>query len=186
MKLQSSVPGASSVAVMGFAGYTMEEQRLEGDREHVELAERRWRLCAQMIDSVLWVAASIPVFWALGLWSAGTSGWVEELVHNALFSLVGGAAFLAVNYRLLENKGQTIGKWCVGIAIVGTNGGNLGANHLLIARYLPVWVVTLIPVLGPWLALGDVLAIFGNDRRCVHDYLAGTKVVNINAGTGDS
>jgi hypothetical protein len=47
---------------------------------------------------------------------------------------------------------------------------------LLLKRYLPVQVVGSIPVLGMFASLVDVLFIFRDDRRCVHDLIAGTQV----------
>jgi uncharacterized RDD family membrane protein YckC len=39
--------------------------------------------------------------------------------------------------------------------------------------------VALIPVIGGFLPLVDVLFIFRHDRRCIHDLLAGTNVVKV-------
>ena len=44
-------------------------------------------------------------------------------------------------------------------------------------RYLPFWVVGQVWVIGPILSLANPLFIFREDRRCLHDLLAGTKVV---------
>jgi hypothetical protein len=35
----------------------------------------------------------------------------------------------------------------------------------------------LIPGVGRWMPLIEILFIFGEERRCVHDLIAGTKVV---------
>ena len=36
----------------------------------------------------------------------------------------------------------------------------------------------MIPVLGPLFSLVNVCFIFREDRRCIHDLIAGTQVVN--------
>lgn len=153
----------------------------QDERQVLPLTRRTWRLFAHLIDTVIVLGVSIPAFVLLDLWSATPSGWEEELAHNALIFFIGAFTFIVANYWLLDARGQTIGKWCVDIAIVGVGDGNLGANHILLRRYMPVWLVTLIPVIGPYLALADILPIFGKDRRCVHDYLAGTKVVDVDS-----
>ena len=45
-------------------------------------------------------------------------------------------------------------------------------------RYLPTAVVTQIPLIGSILGITDILFIFGQERRCVHDLIAGTKVID--------
>ena len=49
---------------------------------------------------------------------------------------------------------------------------------LLGLRYVLVMLVMAIPIIGQLLGLADALFIFRSDRRCVHDLLAGTKVVS--------
>ncbi len=44
-------------------------------------------------------------------------------------------------------------------------------------RYLPTQVIVAIPVVGALYALVDALFIFGAEQRCLHDLIAGTKVV---------
>jgi uncharacterized RDD family membrane protein YckC len=76
---------------------------------------------------------------------------------------------------LLITKGQTIGKTWKKIKIVkvgtGENGGFV-TNVLL--RLIVIDVLNLIP----FFIFVDVLLIFGKARRCAHDYIAGTIVVN--------
>jgi uncharacterized RDD family membrane protein YckC len=48
---------------------------------------------------------------------------------------------------------------------------------LILKRYLPISVVSVIPVVGPLLTLIDILFIFRSDRRCVHDLIADTQVL---------
>jgi uncharacterized RDD family membrane protein YckC len=48
---------------------------------------------------------------------------------------------------------------------------------LLGLRYLPVQLITNVPLAGPVLNLVNVLMIFRGDRRCGHDLIAGTRVV---------
>ena len=87
--------------------------------------------------------------------------------------------FMAINSYLLVTKGQTLGKWMLGIRIVdAASNGAATALKLLGLRYVLVMLVQAIPMIGQLLGLIDALFIFRGDRRCVHDLIAGTKVVS--------
>ena len=75
---------------------------------------------------------------------------------------------------LLRREGQTVGKLLLRIRIVDEETdvkGTVFSNIVL--RYFVNWLLTLIP---PYVLIDHVF-IFAKNRRCVHDYLAGTKVV---------
>ena len=42
----------------------------------------------------------------------------------------------------------------------------------------------MIPVIGSFLGLLDVLFIFRQDRRCLHDMVAGTEVISLKSASG--
>ena len=50
---------------------------------------------------------------------------------------------------------------------------------LVLKRYVPLWVVANIPFIGGLFALADSLAIFRDTRKCIHDDIAGTKVIKL-------
>ena len=82
---------------------------------------------------------------------------------------------------LLKKYGQTIGKKLLGISIVTLDGEKPEFWPLILKRYLPLGLVSYTPVVGRFLPTIDALFIFGKDKRCVHDFIAGTMVVNLNA-----
>ena len=111
---------------------------------------------------------------------------LEDVARDPMtqqMSTVGGIAylviFMVINGYLLVTKGQTLGKLALGIRIVdaGSNGAAT-AVKILGLRYVLVMLVGAIPIIGGLLGLIDFLFIFREDRRCVHDLLAGTKVVS--------
>lgn len=55
--------------------------------------------------------------------------------------------------------------------------GDYARSKLVSLRLAPVWIVSMLPIAFNWLLLVDVLCIFGKERRCMHDFVAGTKVV---------
>ncbi len=121
-------------------------------------ASRGSRLLASIVDSacgivlymVLLFTDSMPIF------------------------LLGLAGLAAYQIYLLSNFGQTIGKQMMNIRIVkmdtGENGGfmtNVGMRA----------VVNGIIGIIPFYSLIDILFIFREDRRRIHDMIAGTKVI---------
>lgn len=88
-------------------------------------------------------------------------------------------AFFALHGYLLSRYGQTIGKRILGIAIVTMDNRVPPFFQLITQRYLTQWFAGMIPVIGLLLRLVDVLAIFRPDRRCIHDHLAKTKVIDL-------
>ncbi len=63
------------------------------------------------------------------------------------------------------------------------DGRLLSFGRLIGLRYLPVWLVSVIPVIQLF-GMIDALFIFRRDRRCVHDLIAGTKVVRADVSIG--
>lgn len=88
-------------------------------------------------------------------------------------------AFLALHGYLLSRYGQTLGKRMLGIAIVTLDNRVPDFFPLIIQRYLTQWVAGQVPVVGVLLRLVDVIFIFRPDRRCIHDHLAKTKVIDL-------
>jgi uncharacterized RDD family membrane protein YckC len=72
-----------------------------------------------------------------------------------------------------------VGKYLIKTQIVSDSGDLVPFAPLILKRYLPVWVVGQVPYIGPLLLLGNVLAIFRENHKCIHDDLAGTKVIFI-------
>ena len=145
-----------------------------------ELAGRGRRLGAYLIDLII---AGI-VLGVLAVLNLGIS--LEDLARDPMtqqMSTAGGIAylviFMVINGYLLVTKGQTLGKLALGIRIVdAVSNGAATAVKILGLRYVLVMLVGAIPIIGGLLGLIDFLFIFREDRRCVHDLIAGTKVVS--------
>jgi uncharacterized RDD family membrane protein YckC len=82
------------------------------------------------------------------------------------------------NIILLTMRGQTLGKLLLGIQVVrSTTDARAGfLRAVLLRSLLPIFVLFL-PHVGPFLLIADVLLIFRSDRRCLHDFIADTRVV---------
>ncbi len=148
------------------------------DEEAGNLASRGVRLGGAIIDTIISLIVMVPIMHYTGyLQSATLSG--MDLGQQALLGVVGFIVYLVLNGYLLAKRGQTIGKALVGTRIVSVDDERiLPLTKLLALRVVPVSVVSLVPYVGNILGIINVLFIFRDDRRCVHDLIAGTKVVN--------
>lgn len=156
------------------------ESIVEGDLS-LPLAGRGERLLAVIIDTVMILVPSFPVLYLIGYFdSSDNSGdWVrlaaEEVLLIAGFFLL----FAAIHAYPLHKTGQTWGKRLLSIRIVDLAGRKPDLWRLLVLRYLPTDVIGSIPLIGWPITLIDALMIFREDRRCLHDLIAGTRVVAV-------
>jgi len=142
------------------------------------LASRWSRLFAALIDAFIGIIVSVPLIIYYNVFELAMAG--EELGTGLMvfMTLMGIVAFMLIHGYLLKTKGQTIGKLALGIKIVTLDDQLPNFGSLIVKRYLPIWVIQLVPAINI-LALVDVLFIFRSDKRCVHDLIAETKVVRI-------
>ena len=148
------------------------------DIRDVELASRWLRLGGAIIDGIIigvvfWVFA-YAYFWQKAFTGAMTAA--ETLVFAGGAFLV----FLVINGFLLASSGQTVAKRLLGMQIVSVHDGKiLPLGKIVTLRYLPVYIAPYVPVVGQIFGLVNVLFIFGAEKRCIHDYIAGTKVIKL-------
>ena len=121
----------------------------------------------------------VPTMIWLGFFDYIADGSKPPYTLTLMSSLIGFAAFVILHGRFLKTDGQTIGKKLVGIRIVDLNDQILPLQGVIGKRYLPIVIAGLVPLVGQILTLVDVLFIFGSSKRCLHDYIAGTKVIGV-------
>ena len=144
-----------------------------------ELASRWKRLGGALLDSLIAIAVTLPVMMVAGVFEQITQGQQRTIGQRVFFLFFGLAVFLVINGYLLAKRGQTVGKKLVGTRIVtNTVGQILSLGKVFGLRYLPLSVIAQIPIVGSLFCLADILFIFRKDKRCIHDLIAGTKVVN--------
>lgn len=147
-------------------------------RDSTELAGCGLRLGGAIIDSLIALAIIFPVMYATSYFAMVKEGNVSimTIVGMGVFGI---AVFLTLNGYLLAKHGQTIGKRLVKTRIVSIHDDRiLPLAKVISLRYLPLWIVGWIPIVGSVASLVDPLFIFRADKRCVHDHIAGTKVIN--------
>ena len=144
-----------------------------------ELASRWLRLGGAIIDTIFLVIVIVPLMFLFGLGAAFTGqapaggGFGTQL----LGVLIGFGAFVAIQGYFLYSSGQTIAKKLLKMRIVDENGAKPEFGRMLGLRYAVFQFAQLIPLVGFLVGLVNVLFIFRDDRRCLHDLLAGTRVV---------
>ena len=139
----------------------------------------RWlRLFAALIDGIIATIITVPLMMHYGILELAMQGQEPGYQYTVMFTLLGIVAFMLIHGYLLKTKGQTIGKLALGIKIVTLESELPPFGKLISLRYLPIWALQLVPAIN-LLALVDVLFIFRGDKRCVHDLIAGTKVIRI-------
>lgn len=145
------------------------------------LAPRESRLAAAILDSLLTLAVFAPSFGLMFLGGAFEENGPENeayLVAGGLLFLVAALALIVTQLYLLTTHGQSVGKRVMKIRIVRhADGARAGFFTVILARSLLPGVIGAIPFVGSIFTLVNILFIFREDRRCLHDLIAGTKVV---------
>jgi uncharacterized RDD family membrane protein YckC len=152
-----------------------------------EKATRLSRLGAVIVDGLIFTIPFIPsysvalrsmvttrslarnylVFWTA---MAGSGPWfyIASLINLVL---------LAVTIVLVYRNAQTIGKKLLGIKVARTDGSRASLARIFWLRNVVNTVITMVPFVGPLYSLVDICMIFGEQRRCCHDYIADTIVI---------
>ena len=141
------------------------------------LASRWNRLWASMLDSLMIMAVTIPTMYFTGGFDGISEGLSPSISYSLAVSFLAISVFAIINGKLLMNNGQTIGKKLLGIKIVDLEGNLPTVKKQLLTRYATYMIPGQIPIVGQFFVLFNILFIFGKQKRCIHDYIAGTKVV---------
>lgn len=146
---------------------------LPGMADTAQVAERGTRFVAVLLDSLTALPAMI-LFGLSGAWTPAAGGGPPE-PSLAMMGL-GGLYFLGLaiyQLFLLSTRGQTLGKKWMGVKIVKMDGSPPGFVHAFLLRAIVNGLIGIVP----FYSLVDILFIFREDRRCIHDLIASTKVV---------
>jgi uncharacterized RDD family membrane protein YckC len=138
-----------------------------------QLADRGTRLVAVLLDSVV----ALPLV-ILGVVVAVVGKGNDTVVAIGIGVVVLAALALVVyQIVLLSTRGQTLGKRWMKVKIVALDGTNPGFVKAVLLRAFVNGLIGGVPYLGMIYSLVDILMIFREDRRCIHDLIAGTRVV---------
>jgi uncharacterized RDD family membrane protein YckC len=143
------------------------------------LAAPSTRFVAVLLDGVLFLPALV-LFAAAGYALRGKASPDPNLpvmIGGGLYVL----ALAAYQIYLLSTTGQSLGKRWMKIRIVRMDGSAPGFVHAFLLRSIVSGLPRMIPIVGNIFSLVDALFIFRQDRRCIHDLIANTRVIPASA-----
>lgn len=146
--------------------------------EGILLADRSTRLGAAMLDGLIIGAlmyGPMVVGFMLASPAPGSdpNAMLGGIKVGLWFAGVGFVAWLWITIKLLKANGQSIGKKACGIKIVRRDYSPVSVSRVIWLRNVVNTIIGIIPLYG----VIEVLFIFGEARRCVHDHLADTIVI---------
>jgi uncharacterized RDD family membrane protein YckC len=156
------------------------------------------RFLAVAIDVFLLLIGMMFMMRYLGLEPASTAdmqaayvelaGKINALsdAHKMLLVFAPQLIFFVLHGASLYQRGQTIGKRIMGIAIVTLDNQKPAFLPLIAQRYMSQWLLGMLPAIGPLLRLVDFLLVFRADKRCLHDHIAKTKVIDLSVPVAPS
>ncbi len=142
------------------------------------LAERSTRLGATLLDVAMLMVPGIAAAVSLPSLMAGQGAPASQSMSWVM--VAGGVAMLGLfitNLIFWHRYGQTIGKRILKIKIVRSDGSRAGLRRIFFMRYMVPGLVGNIPVAGVVFSLVNVLMIFRESRKCLHDNIADTLVI---------
>jgi uncharacterized RDD family membrane protein YckC len=138
------------------------------------LAERGSRLGAALLDTLIMAVCVAPGVIILSVWEREETAQVIGVILLCVAVL---GLFITQMY-LLSTRGQSLGKRFVGVRIVKyEDNANPGFVHACLLRAIVPALIGAVPFVGGLFSIIDICFIFGEERRCIHDLIAGTKVV---------
>ena len=144
------------------------------------------RFAAYIIDSLIAFLSMIPLgsqfFTAVNDFSAGSIDSINSLTIENTNNFTLGIFLIILQFiiqgYLITTRGQSIGKIAMSLRIVNSiDGTNPGFIKAFLVRFILTQIITSIPYIGFIYIFADPLFIFRSDRRCIHDLMANTIVV---------
>lgn len=149
----------------------------EEQQDNSALASRWSRLLAAIIDGLTIMPITVGLMYFTGGFSGVSEGIQPGLLYTFAIGIVGIFAFLIIHGSILLRDGQSWGKKAVNIKIVTADEQH--ADFAVLAkRYGFYWLTAYIPIIGGLLSFMNIVFIFSKTKRCIHDRIADTKVVN--------
>ena len=141
------------------------------------LADRGSRFVAQLLNGLVMIPGAILGGFGLATTENETGTMTGAGIACLILGIVYGLVLLVINLRLLASQGQSLGKKWAKVRIVRMDGSPASLGRLIGLRYIINSLIGAIPFIGGFYGLVNILFIFREDRRCIHDLIADTKVV---------
>ena len=135
------------------------------------------RLRGLLADGVALSALLLGPLSVLAMTTPATSPGITNGV--VALSIIGGAVvYVATQAYLVTTQGQSIGKMYARTRIVRVDGSKVDFFRGVFLRSW-VWTgISQVPLVGAFATFANIVAVFGDDRRALHDRIADTRVVD--------
>lgn len=141
------------------------------------LADRGSRFVAQFLNGLMMIPGAILGGLGVATTENETGTMSGVGIACLIVGIVYGLVLLVINLRLLASQGQSLGKKWAKVRVVRSDGSPASLGRLVGLRYIVNSLIGAIPMVGGVYGLVDILFIFREDRLCIHDMIADTKVV---------
>ncbi|MBX3183586.1 MAG: RDD family protein [Polyangiaceae bacterium] len=141
--------------------------------DQLPLADRDQRLAAAITDGLLLLGTTLV---CLTAWVELTGFRPQSPIQLQGVLVLCGLPFSIVQWVLICRRGQTVGKWRQQIRIEQLDGAPVGFVRGVLLR---TWIFLALALVLAVTRLIDCLFIYRADRRCLHDLVAGTRVVRL-------
>lgn len=198
----ADVPGSGAAALVA------DTRPCPSCGEQIKAAAKKCKFCGDFLDERLRAqrrSPSAPVGRLASPWTRFAAALLDNiLVGTPVMALVFGGVFLleqrnmapvgaglfvlafivwlayhAYSWYLISTTGQNITKRWMGIKIVRIDGAPVDFVSGVLLRNWVYYAVNLVPYIGGCFWWAGFLLILGQDRRCLHDHIASTVVVEV-------
>ncbi len=147
----------------------------------MRVADLGKRFLGAVVDGLVGIPFIVPGYVLMVISSMNDPETPPPLFFVGLaLTVVGGLALLILQIYFLATRSQSIGKVVMKTQIVDVNTGQpADLVHTLLLRSFVNGLIGAIPCIGPIYSLVDICFIFREDRRCIHDLIANTVVIDI-------
>lgn len=154
----------------------------------IHLASLSQRFAGRVVDTLGSLGVSLVALFTIGdgldLFRAPTAvGQLKAILIFFAYAL----PFNALQWMLIVSSGQSVGKKLAQTKIVRDDGAPVGFASGVVLREWVIAALMSIPYVGRMVRFIDAVAIFsGDERKTLHDRIAGTKVIDISPTAGSA
>ncbi|KLV05495.1 hypothetical protein ABT56_10995 [Photobacterium aquae] len=144
------------------------------------LASRWSRIGASVVDGLVLGIVLLPLAYFTGGFDglSQTPPVEPSFGYKIVMAVLGFGLYCAVNWKMLKQSGQTVGKKVLNIRVVNIDGSPAKVQDLIFKRYAFMLFLVYIPFIGGLLNLVNLAMIFGKQRRALHDRVAKMRVIS--------
>ncbi len=141
-------------------------------------ASRVDRFLGALIDGLIIIVPAFGMGFVLGILA-------PDLVTSAPGKLLGGlfglVITIAIQFHFWKTRSQSIGKIVMKTQIVDLQGKPADISTIILKRVIPLGICGVLPKIGFLISIVNGLAIFRAEHNCLHDDIAGTRVIKLSS-----